>query len=117
VIASNPASHKGFRDLGELYLARFEQTRDPRDASAAADAFAQAVERYPTNSALVAQLAVAHKQAGSNPAATLFSQKALWLDAVNRAQGHVDKYLPAKMLQLLQEISEAELTTALPSLE
>lgn len=110
VIAANPGSYLGYRALAELYLARYNRTASTVDAAAAADALATAVELYPTHAGILALMADALKKSGDAKAAHLFAQKALWLDQLNRAAGHVDKLLPEKTLHSLRELLKPELT-------
>jgi cytochrome c-type biogenesis protein CcmH/NrfG len=90
--------------LGQIYLSRFVRTRAPADASAAAAAYAQAVELYPNHAQTQSELAGALSKAGEMETARAAARRALKLDAINVRAGHVDKQLPPARRELMKKI-------------
>ncbi len=105
-IALNPKNAGGYRVLGQMYLSRFGRTRDPADASAAAAAYAQAVELYPNHAQTQSELAGALSKAGEVNRARAAASRALELDAINEKAGHVDKQLRPSRRELMKKILE-----------
>jgi hypothetical protein len=66
---------------------------------------ARAVNRYPTNPQIVGELAIAHEMAGQTEPARKQADRALQLDAINRQNGHIDRYLPEEFLNQLKSLS------------
>lgn len=67
---------------------------------------ARAVSRYPTNPQIVGELAIAHEMAGQMEPARKQADRALQLDAINRQNGHIDRYLPDEFLNQLKVLSK-----------
>ena len=88
----DPANFQDDRRLGEWWLARWGTTRDVKDAEAAVAAFGRARTRYPTNAALMAEMAFALDSAGSE-AADGIARQALRQDDLNHERGHIDRFL------------------------
>ena len=66
----------------------------------------RAVSRYPTNPQIVGELAMAHEMAGQMEQARKQADRALQLDAINRQNGHIDRYLPDEFLNQLKLLSK-----------
>ena len=90
-----------------MSLAKFARSGDRHDAAAAADALAQAVERYPNDSSLLRLRATALSDAGQAGEAKAEAERALKLDQINRQCGHTDRYLPDATLLKLRHIAAA----------
>jgi hypothetical protein len=105
-IDRDPQNYGGYRQLGEMYLEKFGRTAEKSDATAAADAFAMALARYPNHAAVQAGLAEALWNAGAQEAASAAARRALELDAINEQAGHIDKRLPATKQESLKPIAE-----------
>jgi tetratricopeptide (TPR) repeat protein len=103
-IALNPKHPGGYRVLGQMYLSRFGRTRDLADASAAAAAYAQAVELYPNHAQTQSELAGALSKAREVNKARAAASRALELDAINEKAGHVDKQLRPSRRELMKKI-------------
>jgi hypothetical protein len=104
-IDRDPLNPSRYRRLGDFYLVRFERTRDPADATAAADAFRRAVEMYPTDASLQSAWATALADAGQQAEAKSQAQRALAQDEVNHRWGHTDRYLPDPTLARLRRLA------------
>jgi tetratricopeptide (TPR) repeat protein len=104
----DPLNSSRYRRLGEFYLARFARSQDPADAKSAADAFQQAVDRYPTEVSLRSAYATALFDAGEPAEAKIQAQKALQQDEINHRWGHTDRYLPDPTLARLRRLAEAK---------
>jgi hypothetical protein len=101
----DPLNPSRYRRLGEFYLARFKQSQNLNDAQAAAEAFEQAVDRYPTDSALRAACATALAEAHLNTSAKGHAQRAIDLDEINHRWGHTDRYLSDETLTRLRRLA------------
>ena len=104
-IELNPHNPFAYRKLGTFWLAKFERSREEQDALKAAEWFTAAGSRYPHNAALRAELASSWEGAGRKDAAAAEAARSLELDAINRAQGHRDKYLAPASLESLRKIA------------
>ncbi len=100
----DPHNANQYRRPGNWFLEKFQTTQDLADARQAVNYLVQAINRYPNNSVLRSELARAYLDAGLRQQAHEQAQRALRLDKINRTVGHVDKYLPANTLLLLQSI-------------
>ena len=63
---------------------------------------------YPTNPKWTAETAQALALAGDPLRAATAARRALELDEINRAAGHVDRYLPDDLLTDVQRIAAAK---------
>jgi hypothetical protein len=100
-----PFASRTYRRWGHMWRQWFEQSRDPRHAQAAAEAFREAVGRYPHHAELLAEWAIACELAGFRDDARFAAARALRQDGINRAAGHSDKYLSEATRQRLQSLS------------
>ena len=103
-IAKDPFSANGYWTLGQRFLEKFSRTQDPQDAAAAEKRLAEAAERYPNHAAFHAEWADALDKAGRKQRAREEAKRSLDLDAVNRNEGHRDKYLPPQTVEMLDRI-------------
>ncbi len=103
-IEKNPASANGYWTLGQRYLEKFHRRANPDDAAAAVEYLTQAAERYPHHAALRAELADALDKAGLKQQARREANRSRELDQINRREGHRDKYLPPRVVDLLNRI-------------
>ena len=106
-IRRDPFSANGYRRLGVRYLERYRRTGRGESAQAAVRYLTEAVERYPHAALLRAERARAFAAAGDPDAARDEAVAALGLEAINRQEGHRDKYLPADILDVIREIGRA----------
>ncbi|MDA0833703.1 MAG: O-antigen ligase family protein [Planctomycetota bacterium] len=97
-IRRNPFDHKGYQILGQWFSRRFERTKTADDAATAADMFVEAVRRYPEDSELQWELAIASRAAGQTEQARRAAKRAIELDEINRRYSHSDKYLTSDQL-------------------
>jgi hypothetical protein len=114
-VIRDPQNFRGYWALGAAYLARYERTRDPEDASLAADEFSRAETLYPNNAELLSKLAKATWRAGQIDGARAFAARALELDEINRTAGHIDKFLSPDERKLLDQVLAPE--AEVPSLD
>jgi hypothetical protein len=114
-IVRDPGNYGGYRALGAAYLTRFDRTRDPEDATLAADEFSRAQALYPNHAELLSELAEASWHAGQADGARAFASRSLELNEINQAAGHVDKVLSPDRRKILDRILAPE--TEVPSLE
>lgn len=105
-IARNPRHTGGFRLLGEMYLGKFNRTKDAADAFEAAEAYRQAVTLYPNHAQSQSELAEALWKAGRAEPAQVAARRARELDAINEAAGHADKRLSTARRDLMIRILE-----------
>ncbi len=101
----DPLNASLYRRLGEFWTAHFERTHDPVDATLAADAYAQAIDRYPTDVSLRSAAAQALADAGKAADAKAQAKQALELDEINHHWGHTDRYLPDATLARLRKLA------------
>lgn len=110
VIELQPEQANSWRSLGELWeraQARDRETEAGRDAARqAADAFAEAARRHPTQAAIQASLASMQAASGDRETAIRTARRALELEASNQRLGHLDKQLPAETLRRLEQLVE-----------
>jgi len=103
-IALNPHDANSYRKLGLWYAKRFERDADPVYAHAASEMLYEATQCYPNDAAIRSELAIALSLAGPQKDARSEARRALDLDAINRREGHVDRYLPAEQIEKLRRI-------------
>ncbi len=104
-IAQDPLNFGGYRILARLFWEKYERLHRPDDARRSAEAFDQALARYPNNPGLRADAAEAWSSAGQTLPAREAARKALELHEINRLAGHPDKLLPARRLERLKRIA------------
>ncbi len=107
--ACDPLSVTHYRRIGEISLALFDESGDTAAARQAARAFDSAIERYPFNADLLAQLAIARHAAGDKNEARSIAARALALEKLNRAEGHDDLRLASEVRRQLQKIVDTGL--------
>lgn len=100
-----PHSSRPDRRLGQVWLAKFEQSRNPDDARKSAESFAAAVERYPHHAGLLSEWAIACEAAGLAEKAREVARRALRQDDINRQAGHSDKYLASDLRSRMDRLS------------
>jgi len=104
-IDRNPFRPHGYSQLGQWYVRKFERSLSDEDAEAALAAYATAVERYPHHAELRSQRSEALAKAGRGADAAKEAARALELDEINRAEGHVELYLPAARVDALRKLA------------
>jgi hypothetical protein len=107
-IALNPRDANGYLKLGVWYAKRFEGDADPAYAHAASKMMYEAAKRYPNDAAIRSELAVALSLAGPQGDARNEAKRALELDAINRREGHRDRYLQAEQIRQLRQIDAGQ---------
>lgn len=106
-IKLDPENPSAYRRLGDMYSAKFARSHDAQDATAAADALTQAVDRYPNDASLRAARATAFSEAGRAGEAKTEADRALRLDEINRKNGHTDRYLSDATVVQLRRLAAA----------
>ncbi len=92
-MARDPHNFHGPRTLGNWWLARWQVTQNDDDARQAFEWLGRALDSYPTNASLLAELSQAAGAAGQAADAIAAAQSALKQNELNRRLGHVDRYL------------------------
>ena len=105
VITRLPFASRPFRRLGQLWMARFEHSRNEQDAARAVAAYTVAVERYPHHAALLSESATASEQAGLIEQARETARRAVRQDDLNRRAGHSDKYLDDQTRRRMERLA------------
>ncbi len=105
-IDRNPGHAGGWRSLGETWQSKFVATGDKQDATFAANAFAEAAARHPTHAEILAEWAIMLDAAGNHTAAVEQAERALALEEINLRFGHIDKQLPATLLEKTRKLRE-----------
>ena len=100
-----PFSSRPYRRLGQVWLAKFEQSHDIEDARKSVAYFEGAVERYPHLAKLLAEWAIACEAAGLANTARDVAQRALRQDNINRQAGHSDKYLSPDLRSRMERLT------------
>jgi tetratricopeptide (TPR) repeat protein len=93
-IRLQPRSHLRWMQAGKNQLAIFDKSRRTEDAAKAEHAMKQAVELYPTNATLWAELALLRDKVGDASAAREAADQAILLD---QTTPHADKKLPPSL--------------------
>jgi tetratricopeptide (TPR) repeat protein len=96
-----PHSSSGWAGSGRRFLEAFDTTHDPVDAKLAVSRFSRAVELYPNNPTLRAELALALDAAGDTKRAAAEADEARRLDAITP---HADKKLSSELTKRLLHI-------------
>lgn len=103
-IRLDPYSALRYRLLGNYWDERFKVSQEPEHIQQAIQAYSIAVALYPNFASLQAEYALALQSSGvdGRPAA----RHALQLDDLNRANGHVDKYLSDRVRAELENMTK-----------
>ncbi|MCH7987698.1 MAG: O-antigen ligase family protein [Planctomycetes bacterium] len=107
-IELDPYNVRHYRALGLRYLEKFVRTENSADAARAVEYLSQATGRYPHNSRLRVELAVALKRSGRLTQAMQEAEEALRLDEINHREKHEDKYLLPGVRQAMQRFIDAD---------
>lgn len=102
-----PHSPQVAHEVGYAWLVRASGT-SPNDQNAITTAVKElqdALEMYPTHPKWTAETAQALALAGDSLKAASKARRALELDTINRAAGHVDRYLPEELLEAVTKIA------------
>ncbi|MDA0809431.1 MAG: O-antigen ligase family protein [Planctomycetota bacterium] len=106
----SPHSPHATHEIGYAWLVRASGTspKDQNAVNAAVEELQKALEMYPTNPGWTAETAQALALAGDSTEAATVARRALELDEINRAAGHVDRYLPDNSLTDVKRIAAAK---------
>ena len=108
-ILRNPENPLSYELLGDKYAAVDPASSESR--AAAVQWYREAAERYPNSARIRSSLAISHDRAGHKQEAAKDAARALKLDDLNQAAGHVDKVLlPEIREQLEQAVSGAAIS-------
>ncbi|WP_437206005.1 O-antigen ligase family protein [Planctomicrobium sp. SH664] len=102
-IDCDPQAAKRYYLLGKWWLEEFDQSRDPVSAEQGLAAFQNALARYPNDALINADYAIALAATGQN--AQRAAARGLELDDLNRARGHIDRFLPEVKRSRLEELA------------
>lgn len=108
-IRLDPQNWLWYRALGNRYREAFRSTHDSADAVFAVKYLGQALEHYPSNALLRAEMAEACSDAGAKSQALRHAEQAIRLDLLNRKRGHRDRLLPEKTRHTLKRILDPAL--------
>jgi predicted Zn-dependent protease len=103
-IARDPRNPRLKFELGEWHWMAYHDGGDENSLRDAIDSLKQAVSGYPNSSLFQGTLSVALDAAGDE-AARAHANRAIELDDLNRAAGHIDKLLAANLRDELTRIS------------
>jgi hypothetical protein len=106
VMQRDPINFWAPRTLGRVWLQKWQATRSSADAQEVVRWTTAAHDRYPTNSAIAAELAFALEAAGDHPQAVVAANRALTLDDIYHENGHVDRYLDESIRERLNLLSK-----------
>jgi hypothetical protein len=110
-IELDPYNVRHYRALGLRYLKKFVRTENSSDAARAVEYLSQAIERYPYNSRLRTELAVALNRSGRLTQSMREAEEALRLDKINHREKHEDKYLLPDVHKAMQKLIDADRKT------
>lgn len=105
VMKRDPVNFWAPRTLGLVWLQKWQTTRSEEDAVQMVRWTTAAHERYPTNSAIYAELAFALEAAGDHQQAVVAARGALTQDDIYHENGHVDRYLEESIRERLSLLS------------
>jgi len=100
----DPHNFRRYWTLGRWLRDDARVSGDKERLNDALDAYASAVERYPTNALLLAEYAEVLKSAGRERKAQTVARRAVSLDELNRREGHTEKLLPASLRKSMQDV-------------
>ena len=106
----SPHNPQVAHEIGYAWLVRARGT-SPQNENAIATAVKElqnALQMYPTHPTWTAETAQALALSGDSSKAATMARRALKLDEINRAAGHVDRYIPDDLLTEVKRIAEAE---------
>lgn len=101
----DPENYVDDAERSTMLMRRYLLEGKRADAAAAAEAALRAVEQYPNQSRLRHEAAVALAAAGESEEARGMAERALALDAINRQQGHRDRYLKDAQVTELKKLA------------
>lgn len=104
----DPYNAKIVYELGEWWVQRYRKTPEPEHIRQAIAALERAVAMYPTNPTWNADLARAYKLANLTSEAQQQALKALSLNKINHAAGHIDRYLPDTVADEMQSLAKSK---------
>lgn len=104
-IRRNPLGYHGYRALGELHLARAQETGADSDKQAAVSAFKLTLQRYPNHADLNALAANAFVTAGDYESAASAALRAVQQDDINHNARHTDKFLGKEARKRVEELA------------
>ncbi len=104
----DPENYVDDAEMGTMLMRRYRLEGDPADAQAAAEAALRALAQYPNQSRLAQDAAIALAASGQSAEAREMAGRALSLDAINREQGHRDRYLTDEDMAELQSLAEGK---------
>ena len=108
ILSRDPANFWAPRTLGKIWLDRFQGTQDPEDVQQAILWLSQARVCYPTNSLILADLAMAFAVSGDRGQSVEVARSALNQDDIYHRQGHVDRYLDPIVREKLESFVTGE---------
>ena len=100
-VEMDPRGYTGFLFRSRIQQVYAKLTEDSRVMSSATSDLKSAVERYPTNAHLIAELAEHLSAAGQRDEASQAAQKALQQNKLNHNWKHTDRYLPEPLVERL----------------
>ena len=100
----DPFSGSMSREVGVWFTQRFDRTRASDDALQAVFWLEDALRRYPTQPLWNAEYAMALQVSRRTDDARKAARRALELDELNRAAGHLDRYLPEPTAARLRKL-------------
>lgn len=105
--ALSPNSPQVAHELGYAWFVRARESSMQNDEALAeaVTGLQKALQMYPTNPLWTAETAQALTLAGTSDEASRLARRALELDEINRAAGHVDRYLPDELLSDMEQLA------------
>lgn len=103
-IRRDPRSAARLATLADHHESRFRAVGDVSDGERAAELLAGALDRYPTNPALRSRRAILLADLGRLDESKTEAAEAARLDEINRAEGHVDRWLPDDVRNRVESI-------------
>ena len=104
----DPVNFWAPRNLGTVWHQKWQRTREREDARQAVEWLRRALDLYPTNAVIRAELAFALESAGERAKAVITALSAITQDDISHQQGHVDRYLNDSIRQRLQTLVTAK---------
>ncbi len=105
--ALSPNSPQIAHELGYAWLVRARESsiQNEEAIAEAVTGLQKALQMYPTNPLWTAETSQALALAGTSDEASRLARRALELDEINRAAGHVDRYLPDELLSDMKRLA------------